>query len=124
MVRVWIRAWITALLVDLRLRLHGFRYIEIALARPKSHRKRNDISVDRLLAAVDSAVAWSLARGDCLRRSLVGYLLLTDYGWPAKLVIGVQNSPFGAHAWLELDDVPINDRPSVRTRFTPFRDLT
>jgi hypothetical protein len=46
----------------------------------------------------------------CKERALVGYhLLRAFYGYPATLVIGINNYPFQIHAWVEYRDLIITD---------------
>lgn len=47
----------------------------------------------------------------CLQRSAATALLLKEHGIPAQLVIGAQQIPFRAHAWVELHGRVINDKP-------------
>jgi hypothetical protein len=48
----------------------------------------------------------------CLQRSAALVCLLRALGIPAQLVIGAQQLPFRAHAWVELNGEVINDSPS------------
>ncbi len=59
----------------------------------------------------------------CLGRSLVLWFLLRRRGIDAELVIGAQAPVDGhlpAHAWVEVQGIPVNDEPDVRTRFGSF----
>jgi hypothetical protein len=61
-------------------------------------------------------------RGNCLSRSLTLWWLLLGQGIRTELRIGV-NRPAGqfeAHAWIEYQDVVLNDRQDVAQRFTMF----
>ena len=49
----------------------------------------------------------------CLQRSAATACLLKKHGFPAQLVIGVQQMPFAAHAWVELDGLVLNDKPYI-----------
>lgn len=49
----------------------------------------------------------------CLQRSAATTVLLRNAGIPAELVIGVQQLPFKAHAWVEVSGEVVNDKPSV-----------
>ena len=55
---------------------------------------------------------------DCLPRSLALTRFLRAAGWPAQHVIGVALYPFEAHAWVEVDGVPLNEDPAFEQRFT------
>lgn len=61
----------------------------------------------------------------CLTRSLLLGWLLQRRGVPSDLRIGVRlkEGTLDAHAWVECDGVPVNDRPNVASQFAPFGDL-
>lgn len=76
-------------------------------------------------AARDDVVAVSLlcgAREGCVPRSLATVLLCRAAGiWPAWAVGARRVPPFGAHAWVEADGVPVDEDYPVdyfRTFFT------
>jgi hypothetical protein len=56
----------------------------------------------------------------CLRRSLALAKFLTTQGIAAKLVIAVKMRPFGAHAWVQFDDLVVNDTLDNVRPFTPI----
>lgn len=54
----------------------------------------------------------------CLARSLFLAALLRRQGIAGSVCIGVRGEDgFDAHAWVEIDSVPINDRADVTTRY-------
>jgi Transglutaminase-like superfamily len=53
------------------------------------------------------ADAWPFSQGPCLRRALVGGHLLRDLGPSVRLGVGRAGDSLHAHAWLELDDRPL-----------------
>jgi prolyl oligopeptidase len=61
-------------------------------------------------AAVDLACIWYWKEALCLQRSAATACLLKRYGVAAELVIGVQQTPFKAHAWVEVDGKVVNDK--------------
>lgn len=63
--------------------------------------------------AVDFACVWYFKEVECLQRSVVTTRLLRSSGTPARLVIGVRQLPFKAHAWVEVDGQVINDKPYI-----------
>ena len=65
----------------------------------------------RICAAVDMACIWYWKEVLCLQRSAVTACLLKRYGVPAQMVIGTQQIPFRAHAWVEVDGSVVNDKP-------------
>lgn len=78
---------------------------------PLALRPRNTLSCAEICHAVDLAAVLYFRRVLCLQRSAATACLLKKYGFPAQLVIGVQQLPFAAHAWVELDGIVVNDKP-------------
>lgn len=68
-------------------------------------------SVERTCSAVDMACIWYWKEVLCLQRSAATAVLLKQQGVPAHLVIGAQQMPFKAHAWVEVEGQVVNDRP-------------
>jgi hypothetical protein len=60
--------------------------------------------------AVDLACIWYWKEALCLQRSAATACLLKQYGVAAELVIGAQQMPFKAHAWVEVDGMVVNDK--------------
>ncbi|MFM8469511.1 MAG: lasso peptide biosynthesis B2 protein [Limisphaerales bacterium] len=80
-------------------------------------------------------IAWLVERAarhcpwpaTCLRRSLLLWAFLLRSGVASELRLGFRNADgkFEAHAWVELDGVPLNDAPDVRSRYAvPEQPLT
>jgi Transglutaminase-like superfamily len=69
------------------------------------------LSADRICHAVDVAAALYFKNVLCLERSAAAARLLKKYGFQAEMVIGVQQLPFLAHAWVEVDGRVVNDKP-------------
>lgn len=67
--------------------------------------------VEKLRAAIDMACIWYWKEALCLQRSAATTCLLKRYGIPAQMVIGAQQMPFKAHAWVEVHGCVVNDRP-------------
>jgi Transglutaminase-like superfamily len=68
-------------------------------------------SVERICNAVDMACIWYWKEALCLQRSSATACLLKKYGVRAQMVIGAQQMPFKAHAWVEVDGQVVNDKP-------------
>ena len=84
----------------------------------RNYRVANDghvpSSIDLICSAVDMACVWYWKEVLCLQRSAVTTCLLRRYGIPAQLVIGAQQIPLKAHAWVEVDGNVVNDKPYTR----------
>ena len=65
----------------------------------------------RICDAVDMACIWYWKEALCLQRSSATACLLKTYGVQAQMVIGAQQMPFRAHAWVEVDGRVVNDKP-------------
>ena len=68
-------------------------------------------TIEEICSAVDIACIWYWKEARCLQRSAATTCLLKDYGVPAQMVIGAQQMPFKAHAWVEVDSRVVNDKP-------------
>lgn len=68
-------------------------------------------TVKHICDAVDMACIWYWKEALCLQRSAATACLLKNYGVRAQLVIGAQQTPFKAHAWVEVDGQVVNDKP-------------
>lgn len=60
------------------------------------------------------------ARSACLLDSVALVEFLSYYGFTASLVIGVNTKPFGAHAWVQMGRVVINDTAEHVQEYTPI----
>ena len=73
--------------------------------------------IERLCSAMDMACIWYWKEALCLQRSAATACLLKDYGIPAQLVIGAQQMPFKAHAWVEVQGRVVNDKPYMQEMY-------
>ena len=73
----------------------------------------SDDVIAKICAAVDIACVWYWKQVLCLQRSAVTACLLKAHGVPAQMVIGAQQLPFKAHAWVKVDGRVVNDKPYV-----------
>lgn len=77
---------------------------------PVSKKAASPEDADKICAAVDMACIWYWKEALCLQRSSVLACLLKRYGVPAQMVIGAQQMPFKAHAWVEVGGRVVNDK--------------
>ena len=70
--------------------------------------------VERVCAAFDMACIWYWKRVPCLQRSAATTCLLREHGVPAQMILGAQQMPFKAHAWVEVMGRVVNDKPYMR----------
>ena len=69
------------------------------------------VTEDQLCHAIDVAAALYFKNVLCLQRSAATVCLLKKHGFRAEMVIGVQQLPFLAHAWVEVAGRVVNDKP-------------
>lgn len=80
---------------------------------PTGKKASSPDSVERICSAVDMACIWYWKEALCLQRSAATACLLRKYGVSAHLVLGAQQMPFKAHAWVEVDGKVVNDKQYV-----------
>jgi Transglutaminase-like superfamily len=74
-------------------------------------------AIEEICYAVDMACIWYWKEALCLQRSAATACLLREYGVTAKLVIGAQQMPFKAHAWVEVEGRVVNDKPYMHEMY-------
>lgn len=89
--------------------------------RVRSHPLRKstgtDSTVEAICSAMDMACIWYWKEALCLQRSAATVCLLRDFGFAAQLVIGAQQMPFKAHAWVEVAGRVVNDKPYMHEMY-------
>jgi hypothetical protein len=73
--------------------------------------------VERVCSAIDLACIWYWKEALCLQRSAATACLLRRRGVPAQMVIGAQQLPFKAHAWVEVEGRVVNDKPYMHEMY-------
>lgn len=112
-----VRAYLRLIYVDLCL-MGGFSALyDRVRGYPISEVAPSDASIEEVCAAVDMACIWYWKEVPCLQRSVVAALLLRAHGVPARMVIGVQQMPFRAHAWVEVEGRVVNDKAYMREMY-------
>jgi hypothetical protein len=113
MKRLVLVSWMLLLRFEPALRFGGFKairsLIENQQVAPTTAERR--IPSDRLTRAMDYACVFYFKRVLCLQRSAATTLLLRRHGWDAQMVTGVQILPFESHAWVEVGEAVVNDKP-------------
>ena len=81
--------------------------------------------IQALGEVVNIAARHTLGSRTCLTRSLLLGWLLQRRGVQSELRIGVRftQGALDAHAWVECEGVPVNDRPDVNKQFASFGKL-
>ncbi|MGK2910421.1 MULTISPECIES: lasso peptide biosynthesis B2 protein [unclassified Sphingobium] len=112
------------LLTSLKLRLFPLSSIleRIGISRGAqgSGEEMGEVQIARWVSAFDQT-ALILGRTDrCLVRSLAMFSILRGHGVSAALVIGVRSDPFSAHAWVQHDDIVLNDSVDQINNYAPI----
>ena len=84
---------------------------------PISKRLTAPDAVERICSAVDLACVWYWKEAPCLQRSAATTCILRRHGVKAEMVIGAQQLPFKAHAWVEVQGHIVNDRPYMHEMY-------
>jgi hypothetical protein len=108
-----LKAYIRLILFDLYLAKGNFQALcaKVRLYRQRKEPPTSSDAVERICAAVDMACIWYWKKVLCLQRSAATACLLKTYGVGAQMVIGAQQVPFKAHAWVEVNGQVVNDKP-------------
>ena len=80
---------------------------------PVAKTKSSPVVVEHICSSVDMACIWYWKEALCLQRSAATTCLLKSRGIFAQMVIGAQQMPFKAHAWVEVNGRVVNDKPYV-----------
>lgn len=75
------------------------------------------VTMEEVCAAVDMACIWYWKQVLCLQRSAATVCLLKRQGVDAVMMIGAQQMPFKAHAWVEVGGRVANDKPYMREMY-------
>jgi len=107
-----VKAYLKLIHFDLYLARGNFAALYEKVGRyPVGKQSLSADAVERICSAVDMACIWYWKEALCLQRSAATACLLKRYGASAQLVIGAQQMPFKAHAWVEVDGRVVNDKP-------------
>jgi Transglutaminase-like superfamily len=113
------RSYSLLIRAEITLRIRGFKRIYNAVrALPTRQVDREaQIPYERLSQAMDLACVFYPKTVLCLQRSIATVFLLRSYGWPAELVNGCDIGTFENHAWAELFDQVVSDKPYMHEMY-------
>ena len=113
-----LKAYGKLILFDLYLARGNFAalYNKVRNCRASSKAPMHD-AIERICSAMDMACIWYWKEARCLQRSAATACLLKQHGVKAQMVIGAQQMPFKAHAWVEVDGRVVNDKPYMREMY-------
>lgn len=109
-----LRAYVGLLRVDFQLAFRGFAVVHARVKQcARETDRHNPRTTEEICRAVDVACVLYFKEVLCLQRSAAAACLLRKFGIPGELVIGVQQWPFRAHAWVEVEGRIANDKPYI-----------
>jgi hypothetical protein len=82
--------------------------------KPRKLKEDRNVVIGKLCTAVDRACVWYGRKALCLQRSAVTACLLRAWGIAGEMVLASRVMPVMAHAWVEVANSVVNDRPTVR----------
>jgi Transglutaminase-like superfamily len=109
---LFLRAYLELIRFELYLNRAKFHQLHAKVCNcPVRNRFATQEELSRICLAFDRACIWYPKQVLCLQRSAATTILLRKHGLTAHMVIGAQQIPFKAHAWVEVDGRVVNDRP-------------
>jgi Transglutaminase-like superfamily len=110
---LFFKSWLTLLYLEFLMRFRRFNVLHRVVREhlPRSIAEINRVPLGSICHAIDLACALYFKQVLCLQRSTATTLILRRHGWRAEMVVGVQILPFRSHAWVEVDNKIVNDKP-------------
>lgn len=127
--KLFLQALFLLLVVHVSLIVFGFNKTKDSLSRFIAQTKTPPNNPDELINLIATVVKigsrYSRLWASCLRRSLVLWFLLAREGIKSDLKIGVRQNQgkMDAHAWVEVNQVVLNDQPNIAQQFSVFEGL-
>ena len=84
---------------------------------PVREKSAGNNAIEQVCTATDLACIWYWKEVLCLQRSAATACILKERGIPSKMVIGAQQIPFKAHAWVEVEGRVVSDKPHMRETY-------
>jgi hypothetical protein len=91
--------------------------------RARARRRVARADVVTLAQRFQVAAVWLPIPRKCLARSFALLRFLQRSGHDARWVFGVRTWPFGAHCWLQVGDVVLDDLPERLVQYRPIHAL-
>jgi hypothetical protein len=82
--------------------------------KQRTFKEDRNALIGKICTAVDSACVWYRRKALCLQRSAVTSCMLRAWGIAAEMVLASRVMPVMAHAWVEVSNAVVNDRPNAR----------
>ncbi len=117
-------ATLAVLTTQVVLKCFGFERLYAAMARLPAVGAAKDADrarVHAVHAAVEQACRRICRRSYCVQRTAALTTLLRLRGYEAVVVIGVRRPPFEAHAWTEVDGLPVGESSDSLSSYVVIR---
>jgi Transglutaminase-like superfamily len=86
-------------------------YDIVRLHAPRAASESRQIRANEIVHAMDLACVFYFKKVYCLQRSAATTVLMRRHGWNATMVTGAQILPPEFHAWVQVGDEIVNDKP-------------
>lgn len=108
---LFLNAYLALIYLEICMSWQGFAVLcDKVRDQPIARNSTSRYSVAQICSALDMACIWYWKKVLCLQRSAATARLLKHYGVDSQLIIGVQQVPFRAHAWVEVNGRIVNDK--------------
>jgi hypothetical protein len=114
---VFVQAYLMLIRFDRYVGRGDFRTLYEKVRNCPLGRKPTPYTIERICSAVDLAAIWYWKEVRCLERSAAATCLLKRHGIAAQMVLGAEQLPFRAHAWVEVAGEVVNDKPYVEEMY-------
>lgn len=112
------------IIVDQMLKRRGFKYVCDYLKQYKqtirpTKKEYSDEELIQICASIQTASKKHFLRNRafCLHQSAIGFYLLLKKGAEVEFCVGAATETFAAHAWLERNNIVLNDKQSIKDSY-------
>lgn len=114
MKRLVLESWLLLLYLDVIMHARKFSALHETVRDCKIDFRttsKDQIPSEMICRAMDLACVFYFKHALCLQRSAATTIVMRRHGHKAEMIIGVQMTPFKSHAWVEIGNTIVNDKP-------------
>jgi len=113
MKRLVLESWLLLLYLDVIMHARNFRTLHETVRKCKIDfmTSKDQIPSEMICRAMDLACVFYFKQVLCLQRSAATTIVMRRHGHKAEMIIGAQMTPFKSHAWVEIENTIVNDKP-------------
>jgi ATP-binding cassette subfamily B protein len=110
-----LQAWLFLVYATILIRMFNMEELKTFLQTRKAKCTEilNMEEADIIFLSISKSKRFLFTRTACLEQSLAIFLLATSKGKFIDMVLGVKLAPFAAHAWVEIEGVPLHEEERV-----------